>query len=248
MLQWPAKDPDEVLDYYFDWAAVLASGETVVSSVVALVTAAGLVLNSQSNTTTRSTLWVSGGTDGLTGVFTATVQTSGGRTFEAAAVLPIVATVPSGVAITGYNPPTPAYLVMMYPAFAAVPSSTIAAYITQANRAVDTTWTEGDYTFAIMLYACHLMVQAGLGTGAEAQAAASGLLGYKRVKSGQLDLERAGKADSGASKVPDEYAGTTYGQQYWYLLLKNRRGPRVAVSELASGGWYPTIPPYWPYN
>jgi len=96
--------------------------------------------------------------------------------------------------------------------------------------------------------ACPLMTQAGLGSGTEAQVAANGLTGYKRIKSGQLDLERAGKADSGAGNVPDEYAGTTYGQQYWYLLLKNRRGPRVATSAAPTGGWYPTIPPYWPYG
>lgn len=147
-----------------------------------------------------------------------------------------------------YTAPTAAQLKAKYPAFAAVPDATVDLYLVDAGRAVDTTWTEGDYATAIMLYACHLMVQAGLGAGSQAQAAANGLLGYKRIKSGQLDLERATKADGGAGSVPDEYAGTTYGQQYWYLLKKNRGGPRVAVVDLPTGGWYPTIPPYWPYN
>lgn len=148
-----------------------------------------------------------------------------------------------------YTAPTAAQLKAKYPAFAAVADATVDLYLVDAGRAVDTTWTEGDYQTAIMLYAAHLMVLAGIGVGAEAEANANGLTGYKRIKSGQLDVERAGKADSGAANVPDEYAGTTYGQQYYYLLVKNRRGPRVAVAGDAVGaGFYPAIPPYWPYG
>lgn len=148
-----------------------------------------------------------------------------------------------------YTAPTAAQLKAKYPAFAAVADATVDLYLVDAGRAVDTTWTEGDYQTAIMLYAAHLMVLAGIGVGAEAEANANGLTGYKRIKSGQLDLERAGKADSGAANVPDEYASTTYGQQYYYLLVKNRRGPRVAVAgEAVGAGFHPTIPPYWPYG
>lgn len=148
-----------------------------------------------------------------------------------------------------YTAPTAAQLKAKYPAFASVADLTVDLYLVDAGRAVDTTWTEGDYQTAIMLYACHLMVQAGIGTGAEAEANANGLTGYKRIKSGQLDLERTSKADSGAANVPDEYAGTTYGQQYFYLLRKNRGGPRVAVADAGTtAGFHPVLPPYWPYG
>ena len=54
------KDPDAVLDYQWNWSAWLADGETISSAVITVDT--GLTLDSQSNTTTTVTAWLSGGT------------------------------------------------------------------------------------------------------------------------------------------------------------------------------------------
>lgn len=54
------KDPDAVLDYQWDWSDWLAVGEVITSAVVAPDT--GIVLDSQSNTNTSVTAWISGGT------------------------------------------------------------------------------------------------------------------------------------------------------------------------------------------
>jgi len=54
------KDPDAVLDYQWNWSAWLAVGETITSAVITVDT--GLTLDSQSNTTTTVTAWLSGGT------------------------------------------------------------------------------------------------------------------------------------------------------------------------------------------
>lgn len=54
------KDPDAVLDYEFDWSDWLPTGDTIASAVVTADT--GLTIDSQSETTTAVTVWLSGGT------------------------------------------------------------------------------------------------------------------------------------------------------------------------------------------
>lgn len=85
-LQWPDKDPDEVLDHIVDWNdsadPVLASGETI--STVTWDVPSGLVLDSQSNTTTTATAVLSGGTAGVKYQVSCKIVTdsSPARTFE----------------------------------------------------------------------------------------------------------------------------------------------------------------------
>ena len=71
------KDPDETLDYPFDWAEYLAPISDVIDS--ASFEVVGLTLDSQSNTTTTATAIVSGGVAGVTGVLTSTITTAQGR-------------------------------------------------------------------------------------------------------------------------------------------------------------------------
>lgn len=71
-------DPDSVLDYEWDWAAWLAEGETIATAQV--IVPAGLVLDSESNTGTTVTAWISGGTAGETHMVTARITTTQGRT------------------------------------------------------------------------------------------------------------------------------------------------------------------------
>lgn len=133
-----------------------------------------------------------------------------------------------------YTAPTAAQIKALYPAFAAVPDVTVEAYIVRANRMVDTTWTEGDYTTAIMLLACHLMTVDGLGTSNDAK-----MGGFSMIRSGQLTLQRASGADGG---VPDAYSGSSFGRQFYALLRLNKPGGAVANSNAALPLAYP-----WPY-
>lgn len=101
------KDPDEVLDYHFDWTVRLGDDE-IATSNVSHVTAAGTVIDSQSfsNDTTliidgvstpnrkASTVWVSGGTipsgrPTAKAVFHCRITTTGGRTMDQSADLTI---------------------------------------------------------------------------------------------------------------------------------------------------------------
>ena len=74
------KDPDAVLDYSVDWSKWLAGDQIATSdwfvSDPALVAAGG------SNTPTRATAWLSGGTAGQSYTVTNQITTSGGRTDE----------------------------------------------------------------------------------------------------------------------------------------------------------------------
>lgn len=75
------KDPDEVLDYGFDWAAWL-EGDTITSST--WVVPVGLTKGSDTFDATSTTVWLSGGVSGSVYTVLNRVVTAGGRTAERA--------------------------------------------------------------------------------------------------------------------------------------------------------------------
>jgi hypothetical protein len=71
--RFPAKDPEEILDYQFDWAALdnntgltnwLEVGETILDHTVTVPAGITLVSSELINTGTTVLFWISGGTDG----------------------------------------------------------------------------------------------------------------------------------------------------------------------------------------
>jgi|TARA_Y100000310_G_C20463516_1_gene706471 hypothetical protein len=72
------KDPDEVLDWNVEWTTEL-SGDTISTSTF---TVDGVTLDSDSNTTTDATAWISGGTLGALASITNEIVTASGRTFN----------------------------------------------------------------------------------------------------------------------------------------------------------------------
>lgn len=89
-LIWPAKDPAETLDYVIDWTARL-NGDTIASSTVTLAVPAGMTKQSDTHSSTSVTVWLSGGTAGLTGSLVNTVTTAGGRTLTQNITLSVLA-------------------------------------------------------------------------------------------------------------------------------------------------------------
>ena len=71
------KDPDETLDFPFNWKPEL-NGDTISTSEFLLPD--GLTQVSVSNTPTTATIFVSGGTSGLIYRITHRIVTAGGRT------------------------------------------------------------------------------------------------------------------------------------------------------------------------
>ena len=74
------KDPAAVLDWAFDWSDWLGVAETITASTVTVD--AGLTKDSATNTTTKATVWLSGGVVGTTYKVVNNVVTNQGRTDE----------------------------------------------------------------------------------------------------------------------------------------------------------------------
>ena len=53
------KDPTDVLDYIVDWTSWLGGADTIATSAFTVPT--GLTMDSESNTTTTATVWISSG-------------------------------------------------------------------------------------------------------------------------------------------------------------------------------------------
>jgi hypothetical protein len=70
------KDPDAVVDYVIDWTDWLVTDEITVSS---WVLDSGITKDSESNTTQKATVWLSGGTAGVKYKVKNSIETTDGR-------------------------------------------------------------------------------------------------------------------------------------------------------------------------
>ena len=74
------KDPDENLDYSFNWADYLSPTSDTIESVV--FAAVGATLGTVSHTTTLATAFVSGGVSGSTATLSCAITTAQGRVVQ----------------------------------------------------------------------------------------------------------------------------------------------------------------------
>jgi hypothetical protein len=86
-LTWPAKDPDEFLDYGIDWTPRLESSETIVSAL--WIPPPGVTTSNASWGDKVTVIWVAGGSHGVTYLFTNRITTSAGRILEETAKLKV---------------------------------------------------------------------------------------------------------------------------------------------------------------
>lgn len=83
-------DPDSTVDYKVDWSDELtAEGADTIDTATAIVPT-GITLDSESNTTTAHTFWISGGTAGSNYTVTSRITTAGGRTEDQSITLQCV--------------------------------------------------------------------------------------------------------------------------------------------------------------
>lgn len=87
---WPrSKDPDDILDYSIDWTREL-DGDTISTSV--WVVPSGLTdQNTSSASSTKTTVWLSGGTDGTSYNVRNRITTAAGRTLDQTVTLNVKA-------------------------------------------------------------------------------------------------------------------------------------------------------------
>jgi hypothetical protein len=93
MLQWPEKDPNEVLDYQLDWADPedprLEASELLLTSVWSIVLGDVVIDSSSFTAGGLSTVWLSAGSSGMKCELLNRVTTSKGRTYDKTVVLRI---------------------------------------------------------------------------------------------------------------------------------------------------------------
>ncbi len=122
-----------------------------------------------------------------------------------------------------YTAPTVSDFRAAFPAFTDPPvtDDTVQFWLTRAGRDVDESWTEGDYTFAIMVRAADLMTQQGIGADEVGAAINAGLSTFR---SGSLSGSFSDAAQRNVAAGVNED-----GQQWADLVRKNRGGPRVTA-------------------
>lgn len=133
-----------------------------------------------------------------------------------------------------YTAPAKATFIGVFPAFTAATDdqytfwSAAAVLVTEPLLAC-----LGDsMDLATMLATAHYLAEAGIGTGAESQMAAQGMGGFKRIKSGSIDLERGeGSGSAGA------WGSTGYGARFLALASGCVGGPYVADTGTVSGAY-----------
>lgn len=209
-----SKAPGERVDYL--WSPPLDAGDTITGSPTVTRISGSATLDSAAvvgPANLQVKLWFTLGTDGETSEFLAHVATTVGRQWEETLYLPVHTTALSALG---------AKLAQIFPAFAAVAPTLVDYWVDRAAAVV--TW--GD-EHAQMLLACHYMTLNGLGTGTAAELAASGLSGVKSLKSGTLTVDFG---DGAASGGKGDFNSTSYGRQFYPLLLARVAGARVTPS------------------
>ena len=78
-LQWPPKDPNEVLDYAVNWASRLGADTIATSS---FTVPSGIVKDSETSASQTATIWLSGGVEGQKYSILNRITTVGGRTMD----------------------------------------------------------------------------------------------------------------------------------------------------------------------
>lgn len=89
MLMWPAKDPDEVLDYVVNWEDRLVTDETISTSLFFIDSYSGVSVQITTNNRKTATVWLTGGSPGKTAEILNRITTSSGRTMDETVLLPI---------------------------------------------------------------------------------------------------------------------------------------------------------------
>lgn len=115
-----------------------------------------------------------------------------------------------------YTAPTAAEMKARFTTFAAVDDAVVGEALTEAASRVGTDWPEPDWRLGQMLYAGHVLTLDGNGASTEVQ-----LAGFKRIKVGSLELERAASSAASTSII----STTSFGQRYLELAARYNAGP-----------------------
>ncbi len=134
-----------------------------------------------------------------------------------------------------YSAPDKATFTGIFPAFAAVSNEAYAFWSAQAALITEPLQDclGARMDLATMRATAWYLTDAGIGTGAESEMAAQGASGFKRIKSGTIDLE---KADAAPSQTAGVYGSNSYGVAFYAMIRPCIAGPRVTGTGAVVGG------------
>jgi len=93
-LNWPAKDPSDVLDYQFDIGPAIVGNDSDFISTIDVTISPGspgdLAADGISADGTRAVMWLSGGQSGTVYTVTVLITTVNGRTLQRSILLPVL--------------------------------------------------------------------------------------------------------------------------------------------------------------
>lgn len=89
-LFWPAKDPNEILDYSIDWSARLRGNDLITASSFTVSNTANLAIVANSFNNSVTTVWLAAGSPGRVAEITNHITTSAGRQFQESVTLTII--------------------------------------------------------------------------------------------------------------------------------------------------------------
>lgn len=153
MIVFTAKDPAEVYEY--TWIVPLDPGDTI-ATFTATVLSGTAIKDSQTNTTTTGSVWVSGGTADAYTYFNLVAVTAANRIFRQAAVLPIIDR--AAELLASFR--------LRYPALAGIDDGQVSFWLADAGRMVGTEWAETHRFSAKSSWAAHKLAESGLVQGA----------------------------------------------------------------------------------
>lgn len=214
-MAWPAKDPNEILDY--SWSVPLDTGDSI-SAHTATIVSGSATIQSSFAAAGKVTAFIAGGVADQAVVIEMRATTAGGRVFEHSGQISI---------ISSANAFEVAFKAA-FPAFADTPREAIAYWHDRALRVVDARFGS-DQDHAAMLLTAHYLTVQGQGAGAEAQRHAK-FGGATSVKSGTLSINWDGGA-GGATK--SRFEATSYGLEFLPLLRAYCGGPRITATGVA---------------
>jgi hypothetical protein len=238
MISWPSKDPGATLDFVYhiplDAGDSIANiGDVTFTPLSGTVTVPSKSLASSPTTTTDAngvavfgqdlTVWLSGGADGETDIFEVAWTTVNSRTNDDIIMLAVVSKNVPALVLTGYVKPTPAHLAIKYPAFASVDAETVQFWLTDAERFVGTSWSEGDYAAGLMALAAHNMALAGYGADPSLASIPAGATSFRM---GPLQISMTPQAAN--AKLAGDLTSTRYGVEFTALQRRNVGGPLIA--------------------
>lgn len=87
MLTWPAKDPDDILDYPLSWAKQMALDTDTIASYAPFIESGSILIDTaaghaSSFTADKTLVWLKGGTPGEVCIVVNRIVTAAGRQYD----------------------------------------------------------------------------------------------------------------------------------------------------------------------